>query len=239
MNPLDVLLPQPTPDNESWHWATVASTDPLRVQLDGDSAPLLATPENLAGGLLVGDRVWVQRYGRRLILHRKPTSSFTLLGMPGQTTQSYYRLSRNVGGQDYWFDFQAGASSEANLRVSHPEEGDMVVFRVGSNGQLRMSTYAPSGTAAAHRPLPFATAVGEVSVESLTNGNYDSYSVTFPSGRFTKAPLVFVNTQGTVPRRTFGASGTSTSGFTLRTANYSGGNSGAQTVHWLAVQLEV
>jgi len=225
--------------DETWTWATVASTDPLRVRLDGDDAPLLITPENLAGGLREGDRVWTQRYGRRLILHRAPTSRTAVLGMPGQTTESYYRLSRSVSGQDYWFDFQAGASREANLMVRHPEEGDMVVFRVGSNGQLRMSTYAPSGTTAATRPLPFAFAVGEVSMELLANGATDSVAVTYPSNRFTKVPLVFVNSQGTVPRRTFGASGNSTSGFTLRTANYSGGNSGAQTVHWLAVQLEV
>src|SRR5690606_18871131 len=69
--------------DETWTWATVASTDPLRVRLDGDDAPLLITPENLAGGLLVGDRVWTQRYGRRLILHRAPTSRTAVLGMPG------------------------------------------------------------------------------------------------------------------------------------------------------------
>src|SRR5690606_10401833 len=60
--------------DETWTWATVASTVPLRVRLDGDDAPLLIAPENLAGGLREGDRVWTQRYGRRLILHRAPTS---------------------------------------------------------------------------------------------------------------------------------------------------------------------
>src|SRR5690606_30180401 len=94
------------------------------------------------------------------------------------------------------------------------------------------------GRTATARPLPFATASGEITVDPLSSGSTDSYSVTYPSGRFTQAPLVFVNTKGTVPRRVFGASGNSISGFTLRTGNYSGGNSGAQSVHWFAVQME-
>lgn len=148
------------------------------------------------------------------------------------------RLNRVVSGSQLAYEFQAGVSEQANIMVKKDDETHSI-FRVGRDGQLWMQTYTVSGSGSATRPLPFATASGEVSVDLLSSGNYDTYSVTFPSGRFTKSPLVFVNTQGTVPRRTFGATGTSTSGFTLRTANYSGGNSGAQTVHWFAVQMEV
>jgi len=236
--------------DETWTWATVASTDPLRVRLDGDDAPLLITPENLAGGLLVGDRVWVQRYGRRLLVHGggehvrlgtqpgrniSPQPSVTL-GPRGDTEPSV-RLDRLRGSTLHGGKFYIPADNESNGAVAlltSKDGADSSRLRLRHDGQVIVNTYPT-----VNRPIPFATASGEVSVDALSNGSTDSYSVTYPSGRFTQPPLVFVNSQGTVPRRTFAASGNSTSGFTLRTANYSGGNSGAQTVHWFAVQMEV
>lgn len=49
-----------------FRWATVVGTQPLRVQLDGDATPLAADPVNLAGALLVGQRVWTVSVNRRL-----------------------------------------------------------------------------------------------------------------------------------------------------------------------------
>ena len=49
-----------------FRWATVVSTQPLRVQLDGDATPLAADPVNLAGVLLVGQRVYTMSVDRRL-----------------------------------------------------------------------------------------------------------------------------------------------------------------------------
>lgn len=57
------------PDN-TYRWATVTDDDPLRVRLDGDTAELPITPETLVSPtiLSVGDRVWVQMFGRRIIV---------------------------------------------------------------------------------------------------------------------------------------------------------------------------
>ena len=49
-----------TPDSSIWSWATVTDDSPLRVQLDGEAAPLDITPDTLVSGLAVNDRVWVQ-----------------------------------------------------------------------------------------------------------------------------------------------------------------------------------
>lgn len=62
--------PAPTGLENTYRWATVTDTAPLRVRLDGDSEGLPVTPDSLVapGGLTIGDRVWVQLFGRRLIV---------------------------------------------------------------------------------------------------------------------------------------------------------------------------
>lgn len=53
----------------NYRWATVTQTDPLRIRLDGDTTALPVTPENLTGEeQAVGARVWVQFYGRRILV---------------------------------------------------------------------------------------------------------------------------------------------------------------------------
>lgn len=67
----------------SWTWATVTQASPLRVQLDGDSSPLLASPDTLvhATDLAVGDRVRCELTNRRLIVHgRSAGGSITPAG---------------------------------------------------------------------------------------------------------------------------------------------------------------
>lgn len=51
-----------------FRWAVVVGTDPLRVQLDGDTTPLSADPINFAGDLKTGRRVWTVNVNRRLYL---------------------------------------------------------------------------------------------------------------------------------------------------------------------------
>nr|DAS93264.1 MAG TPA: tail collar domain [Caudoviricetes sp.] len=51
-----------------FRWATVTSLDPLRVQMDGDMAPLAADPTNFAGDLKTSARVWTVSVNRRLYL---------------------------------------------------------------------------------------------------------------------------------------------------------------------------
>ena len=49
-------------------WATVTAAGPLRVRLDGRTAPLDITPDTLAAGLAVGDRVLVLIQGHSLVV---------------------------------------------------------------------------------------------------------------------------------------------------------------------------
>lgn len=51
-----------------FRWAVVIGTDPLRVQMDGDAAPLSADPINFAGDLKPDGRVWTVSVNRRLYL---------------------------------------------------------------------------------------------------------------------------------------------------------------------------
>lgn len=47
-------------------WATVTSTNPLRVRLDTETDPIEATPHNAAGRIHESDRVLVQRWGTQI-----------------------------------------------------------------------------------------------------------------------------------------------------------------------------
>ncbi len=69
MRYLDMLIPQEPQAQDSWTWATVTAIGPLKIRLDGETAPLAGTPETLMKDLAVNDRVWVQLYGRRAIIH--------------------------------------------------------------------------------------------------------------------------------------------------------------------------
>lgn len=53
--------------SDRWVWGTVTDDDPLRVRLDGDTAPLDLTPDAMAGPLAIGDRVYCHMAGRRIV----------------------------------------------------------------------------------------------------------------------------------------------------------------------------
>lgn len=55
--------------DSTFTWATVTQVSPLRVQIDGDAAPIPATPVTLASPLAVGDRVRCELENNRLIVH--------------------------------------------------------------------------------------------------------------------------------------------------------------------------
>ncbi|MGV3564220.1 MAG: hypothetical protein ACO1ON_13160 [Nocardioides sp.] len=69
---LELLLPSAPPPPDPWQWATVTQASPLRVRLDGEPNPLPVTPESLVQGLVVGQRVWCQIRGRRVVVHGTP-----------------------------------------------------------------------------------------------------------------------------------------------------------------------
>lgn len=68
-NPLTGLL-EPPDRKDSWRWGTIVSGNPVRVRLDGDSEPSLATPDCLVS-VTAGDRVRVQIANRRMTVFGK------------------------------------------------------------------------------------------------------------------------------------------------------------------------
>lgn len=69
-NPFEMLIARPV-ETDSWRWGRIVSVNPLRVQLDGDTEPLTATPDSLVW-CVTGDRVRCHVYNRRV----------TVMGMP-------------------------------------------------------------------------------------------------------------------------------------------------------------
>lgn len=67
---LDEVVPLPAPPEARWAWATVTQSSPLRVKIDGDSAPQSITPADLGGAITrpVGQRVYCQILNRQLIV---------------------------------------------------------------------------------------------------------------------------------------------------------------------------
>ena len=66
--------PKPTEPVSTYGWAEVTQTAPLRIKIDGQTAELPITPDTLEAGLSDGDRVWVQQFGRRVIVLGKGSS---------------------------------------------------------------------------------------------------------------------------------------------------------------------
>jgi hypothetical protein len=58
-------------DMTSFKWATITSTSPLAIKLDGDSTALALVPDTLIdpASLTVGDRVRVELSQRKAIIH--------------------------------------------------------------------------------------------------------------------------------------------------------------------------
>jgi hypothetical protein len=118
---LDLLIPKPKPLTDRFTWATVASVDPIRVQLDGETVPLDITPDCLVdvGWLDAGRRVWCQVYGRRVLI----------LGQAGKTTQDHdqhtyptvdgWIASETQGGEGWTF---SGDGSTDVRTPTAPEE---------------------------------------------------------------------------------------------------------------------
>lgn len=120
MSDLDILLPGPSAQADSWHWGTVTATSPLRVRLDGDAAALAVTPSSLNPILNVGGRVWCQLDGTRLIVHG-PGSSPTRLNVEAYVNQTgpagadwvYAHAVLTIPASGWWM-VTAGATLQTN-----------------------------------------------------------------------------------------------------------------------------
>lgn len=66
-------------DITSFKWATIASSSPLSILLDGDTAPLALVPDSLIDPRLLwpGDRVRVELSLRKAVIHGKSAGVFT------------------------------------------------------------------------------------------------------------------------------------------------------------------
>lgn len=68
MKNLELLIPQKQVQTDTFMWATVTSVDPLRIRLDGEADALEIEPDCLVPSITLGQRVWCQAHGRRLLI---------------------------------------------------------------------------------------------------------------------------------------------------------------------------
>jgi len=59
------------PNEDVSGWAYVTGVAPLAIRMDGFPNTLDGTPDTLVSGLIIGDKVWIQRVGRYTIIHGK------------------------------------------------------------------------------------------------------------------------------------------------------------------------
>lgn len=156
MSTMPIFAPTETrsfgPDN-TYRWATVTQLDPLRVRFDGDTAPIPVTPETLISPtlLVVGSRVWVQMFGRRLIV----------LGAAGGETE-------DTG----WVDLTPAAGFTSNAAQVR-RIGKLVRFHGSFTGTLAATTTTQIATVpAGFRPTVLGNNFGIVT----TSGGFVGWS---------------------------------------------------------------
>ena len=117
---LELLLAAPPSDPAlRTYRGTVTQASPLRVQLDGDSAPLLATPDTVAAPLFTGDRVLCLLIGRALVVAGRfspadvvSTNYGALSGSGGTTTGGYEKKAN--GRLTCWIRCRISPTANAN-----------------------------------------------------------------------------------------------------------------------------
>lgn len=122
MNNLGLLIPSKG-ETDLWSWATVTSINPIKVRIDGDSAPLSATPDALYKGATIGHRVWVQLSGRRVIIHGAGSST-------GSTTAGIVEWSALATAPDGYLICNAAVYNISDYPILGPKLGN----KYGGNG---------------------------------------------------------------------------------------------------------
>ena len=150
---------QPQAATESaFRWATVTTASPLRIKLDGDANQLPFVPEVLDDPTLeVNQRVWVQLYGRRVIV--LGSSILTPPTPPAYTTYvpSLSNITLGSGGTSYgWYLSTPLAGGQAKI-----EGGFYLVFGT-----------SPSITATCYVSLPRAVWAPAADLLQLTVGTW-------------------------------------------------------------------
>lgn len=62
--------PQPSDIKSTFNWAVVQTLAPITIRFDGQTQPVTITPDSMVDPtrLVVGSRVWVQQWGKRLLI---------------------------------------------------------------------------------------------------------------------------------------------------------------------------
>ena len=117
-NPLTGLI-EPPDRRDSWRWGTIVSGNPVRVRLDGDSEPSLATPDCLVS-VTTGDRVRVQIANRRMTVFGKLYAGTQ--GNPGEIVigGTAYPTSGVVASPGWTVARTDGGIYSGNMAVSQP-----------------------------------------------------------------------------------------------------------------------
>ena len=86
--------------------------------------------------------------------------------------------------------------------------------------------------------MPYRMSAGlGTSTSALPDGSSESFTVTFPTGRFNQTPIVTASSSS--PRYTLAISAVSSTGFTLTVRNNTGTTGTSYTYYWHAVQMTV
>lgn len=223
-------------------WATVTQLSPLRVQPDGATAPLEVTPNNLAGNLMVGQRVLIAVQGRKVNVYGPNSlgTDGTQVVVGGDTREPNVFLRRLFGTRMFrarWYLAGNANWPEPALWLEEEGVGNYGVFRVRSSGQLSMETGALSPTTSAVRPIPFATAAGYINITPSAANTVTPVTITLPAGRFTRAPVITLGCATSVPHVVDVGYGSATaSSFIIY---FRRNDTSTTTVAWQAVQVDL
>lgn len=250
---LDLSPPvAPQSSNTQHLWATIVSTSPILIRMDGDDAPLAVSPIPLMDErtLTNGMRVLVLYKGKSIYIlgpdnpavYTELLSLRSGLNSQGSRLNNVEDLTRHVSentsnGRVYFGGVggESGATNGIYLGMDHTavDRESALWLKLGSNSFNSMNVTADGGF---NMPkIPYAMAAGTASLTTSGSGQ----TISFPSGRFNAVPrialVVTSTTNNTVSVAWFGTK--STTGISLATIFTLGGARIAGTVEWLAVQM--
>ena len=145
-NPFELALPGPAAAGDVFTWGIITSIDPVRVQLNGDTAPLPFSPSLLCR-VRVGSKVWVQVHHRETIVlgtrdHRKLARSLCNNGnatIPSGTitpiTSGYVSGKGDLGNTPGGITYSAGT-----LTIPHAAVYQISAQLMYSNSDIDVET---------------------------------------------------------------------------------------------------
>lgn len=172
-SPASVVVP-PVPES-TFRWATVTDDAPLTIRLDGETDSLPLVPDNLAGSLAVADRVWVQLFGRRVLILGKaggavaPGGGEEFLATDKSSPTTFSSISDVV-----WND---AGNNDGNLWLRDGTNVYWVCQETGTYGMKFL--YATTGlTSGATRAIFDVTWAGGGTTEARIVNNYNTLTQT-------------------------------------------------------------